>query len=71
MMKKIILLGVLGVSLTGCIVAPYDDDHRGGHGRYDHRDRDRDRDRWDHRHDRDRDRYDRDRNDRDWNWKTR
>ncbi|WP_171477335.1 hypothetical protein [Acinetobacter bereziniae] len=38
MMKKIILLGVLGVSLTGCIVAPYDDDHRGGHGRYDHRD---------------------------------
>ncbi|CAM9347139.1 hypothetical protein [Acinetobacter bereziniae] len=67
MMKKIILLGVLGVSLTGCIVAPYDDDHRDGHGRYDHRDRDR----WDHRHDRDRDRYDRDRNDRDWNWKTR
>lgn len=59
MMKKIILLSVLGISLTGCIVAPYDDDHRGGHARYDHRDR------WDHRHDRDR--YDRDRNDRDWN----
>ncbi|MBJ9951639.1 MULTISPECIES: hypothetical protein [unclassified Acinetobacter] len=60
MMKKIILLSVLGISLTGCIVAPYDDDHRGGHGRYDHRDRDR----WDHR-------YDRDRNDRDWNWNKR
>jgi hypothetical protein len=65
MMKKVILLSVLGVSLTGCIVAPYDDDHRGGHGRYDHRDRDR----WDQRHDRDR--YDRDRNDRDWNWNKR
>ncbi|KAF1024658.1 MAG: hypothetical protein GAK29_02435 [Acinetobacter bereziniae] len=67
MMKKIILLGVLGVSLTGCIVAPYDGDHRGGHGRYDQRDRDR----WDHRNDGDRHRYDRDRNDRDWNWNRR
>lgn len=67
MLKKVIVLGVLGVSLTGCIVAPFDDDHRGGHGRYDQR-HDSDH-RWDQRRDGDRHRYDRDRNDRGWNWK--
>jgi hypothetical protein len=56
MMKKVILLSVLAVSLSGCIVDPfYDDDYprhsdRNGHydrhyGDRDHRDRD-----WDHRH---------------------
>ena len=47
MLQKILLLGVLGVSLTGCIVAPYDDGYdRGGYG---HR-HDSDR-RWDQRRD--------------------
>ena len=64
--KKVIVLGVVAISLTGCIVAPFDDGHRGGHGRYDQR-HDSDH-RWDQRRD---GRYDRDRNDRDWNWKGR
>lgn len=66
MLNKIIVLGVVAISLTGCIVAPFDDVHRGGHGRYDQR-HDSDH-RWDQRRD---GRYDRDRNDRDWNWKGR
>ena len=66
MLNKVIVLGVVDISLTGCIVAPFDDGHRGGHGRYDQR-HDSDH-RWDQRRD---GRYDRDRNDRDWNWKGR
>ena len=66
MLNKVIVLGVVALSLTGCIVAPFDDGHRGGHGRYDQR-HDSDH-RWDQRRD---GRYDRDRNDRDWNWKGR
>jgi len=69
MLNKVIVLGVVAFSLTGCIVAPFDDSHRGGHGRYDQR-HDSDH-RWDQRRDGDRHRYDRDRNDRDWNWKGR
>lgn len=73
MLKKIIVLSVLAVSLTGCIIAPFDDgydrggyDHRGGSdGRWDNR-RDDDR-RGDRRGDDRRD--DRDRPD--WNWNGR
>lgn len=66
MLKKIVILGVIAVSLTGCIIAPLDDGYdRRGHGGYDHRS-----DRNDHRHDHRR--GDRDRGDRhDWNWKAR
>ncbi len=50
MLKKIVLLGVIAVSLTGCIVAPLDDGYdRDGRGGYGHR-HDFDR-RWDKRHD--------------------
>ena len=66
MLNKVVVLGVVAISLTGCIVAPFDDGHRGGHGRYDQR-HDSDH-RWDQRRD---GRYDRDRNDRDWNCKGR
>ena len=65
MLKKILLLGMLGVSLTGCIIAPFDDGHhgRGGYDRGDHRGDDRRGDR---------DRGDRDRGDRPyWNWNGR
>ncbi|MEZ2902766.1 hypothetical protein [Acinetobacter terrestris] len=65
MMKKMILLSVLAVSLTGCVVDPYDDDYRGhrdrdGHYDRQHGDRDwknKDRPNWNH------DRNDRDRHD--------
>ena len=66
MMKKVILLSVLAVSLTGCVLDTYDDDyggHRDRNGHYDrhhHGDRDwnnKDRPDWDH-----------DRNDRDWRY---
>lgn len=67
MMKKVILLSVLAVSITGCMLDPYYDDDYGGHrdrnGHYDrhhHGDRDwnnKDRPDWDH-----------DRNDRDWRY---
>jgi hypothetical protein len=63
MMKKMILLSVLAVSLTGCIVSPYDDyDHHRHSDRNAHHDRQyADRD-WNkqHRHwdDRKSDRYD-------------
>ncbi len=45
MMKKVILLSVLAVSLTGCVVDPWDDDYRGnrdlnGHYDADHRNHD-------------------------------
>ncbi|SPL71618.1 hypothetical protein [Acinetobacter stercoris] len=40
-MKQLFLLSLIGISLTGCIVAPYDDGPR--HSRYD--------DRSHHRHD--------------------
>ncbi|MGE8538759.1 MAG: hypothetical protein ACN6NI_05700 [Acinetobacter sp.] len=68
MIKKVILLSVLAVSLTGCMVDPWDDDYRGNRDRNAHYDRDhKDRD-WknkDHRGDH-RD-WKRDRNDnRDW-----
>ena len=44
MLKKTILLSLFAVSLTGCVVAPFDDHPRGSYG-YDHRDGDyRDRD---------------------------
>ncbi|MGS0707610.1 hypothetical protein ACVBEE_14075 [Acinetobacter sp. ANC 3781] len=64
MMKKMILLSVLAVSLSGCVVDPYDGDyrdHRDRNGHYDrqHGDRDwnnKDRPDWNH------DRNDRDRN---------
>ncbi|WP_353163363.1 hypothetical protein [Acinetobacter guillouiae] len=69
MLNKVIVLGVVAISLTGCIVAPFDDGHRGSHGRYDQRHDSNHR--WDQRRDGDRHRYDRDRNDRDWNWKGR
>lgn len=46
-MKKVLLLCVLGVSLTGCIVAPYDDYPTGRYDQGQQRDRgDRDR-HWD------------------------
>ena len=63
MMKKMILLSVLAVSLSGCVVDPYDGDyrdHRDRNGHYDrqHDDRDwnnKDRPDWNHdRNDRDR-----------------
>ncbi|MGE8560622.1 MAG: hypothetical protein ACN6NJ_06710 [Acinetobacter sp.] len=66
MMKKVILLSVLAVSLTGCVVDPYDDDYRGHRDRNGHYDRDHDhgdrdwnnKDRPDWNHDRnDRDRH--------------
>ena len=64
MLKKALVLGVIAVSLTGCIIAPLDDGYdRGGRGGYDHRS-----DRGDHR-------YDQRRSDRDdrrgWNWNGR
>lgn len=51
-MKKLLILSLLGVSLTGCIVAPYDD--YPDNGRYDRHDkgrydRDRDHRKWDER----------------------
>lgn len=40
MLKKLIVLSVLAVTLTGCVVAPYDDhysrDGRNYSGQYDH-----------------------------------
>lgn len=47
MMKKTILLAVLAVSLTGCIVSPYDDHprHSDRNGHYDKQHGDRD---WKH-----------------------
>ncbi|MFH7765289.1 hypothetical protein [Acinetobacter sp. BSP-28] len=66
MMKKVILLSVLAVSITGCVLDPYyDDDYRGhrdrnGHYDRDHGDRDwKDRDHRDWKHDR---------GDRDWRY---
>jgi len=62
-MKKVILLSVLAVSLTGCVLDPYDDDygHRDRNGHYDRHHGDRDwnnKDRPDWNHDRtDRDRH--------------
>lgn len=60
MIKKLALLGLMGISLTGCIVAPYDD----GYNRHDHR-HNSDR-RWDRN---DQQRWDNQRNNdrRDWN----
>ncbi len=40
MIKQVLVLGLIAVSLTGCIVAPYDD-HPNRHGH------DRDRPNWD------------------------
>lgn len=69
MFKKIIIFSVLTVSLTGCIVAPFDDgygyDRRGDRGGYD-RDRDR-HDRHDYRRDDRRGDHYKDRDHRDWN----
>jgi hypothetical protein len=66
MMKKVILLSVLAVSLTGCVLDPYDDDyggHRDRNGHYDrHHHGDRD---W---HNKDRPDWNHDRNDRDWRY---
>ncbi|CAB1214393.1 hypothetical protein [Acinetobacter bouvetii] len=65
MMKKVILLSVLAVSLSGCILDPYYDDdyprHSDRNGQYDRHHGDRD---WkgQHRYG-DHDRYDRDRRD--------
>lgn len=69
MLKKTIIFTLLTVSLTGCIVAPFDDgyDRRGDRGGYD-RDRDR-HDRNDHRRDDRRSNDRRDQNNRDWNWR--
>lgn len=53
MIKQMIVVGLLDVSLTGCIVAPYDDGGR-HHSGYD-----RDRPHWNS--DRDRSKWDRDR----------
>ncbi|MEZ2773298.1 hypothetical protein ACBP83_05555 [Acinetobacter pseudolwoffii] len=67
MIKKAILLSVLAVSLTGCVVDPWDDgsrDHwdRNGHYDRDHKDRD-----WKNREHRDHRDWKRDRGDnRDW-----
>ncbi|WP_171531636.1 hypothetical protein [Acinetobacter defluvii] len=59
MLKHVLLLGLLGASLTGCIVAPYDDNGR-HHSGYD-----RDRPHWNH--DRDRPNWNKDRPNRpDW-----
>lgn len=52
MMKKVILFSVLAVSLTGCMVDPWDDDsgHRQDrNGHYDRHDKDRDWKNKDHR----------------------
>lgn len=63
MIKKMILLSVFAVTLSGCVADPYDDgyrDHRDRNGHYDrqHGDRDwnnQDRPDWNHdRNDRDR-----------------
>lgn len=67
MMKKVIVLSVLAVSLTGCMVDPWDNDHRDSrdrNGQYDRQHGDRDWKNKDHRDGR-HDRNDRnDRNDR-------
>ncbi len=42
MMKKIIILSVFAVTLTGCVVAPYDDYPRDGRHHSGQYDRDRD-----------------------------
>lgn len=73
MFRKIALLSCLsfiGISLTGCIVAPYDDypdryDQRHEHrhdsdGRWDRHDRNR----WEHKRDNDRHDWDKERRDR-------
>lgn len=75
MIKQSIVLGLLAVSLTGCIMAPFDDydrdngrydrNDRGDHGRYDRndrggmRDRDRDRGGWNQNRQDDRRNWDR------------
>lgn len=47
-MKQLILLSLIGISLTGCIVAPYDDgNHRHHHDRSDSDRRYSDRDHYD------------------------
>lgn len=69
MIKKVLLLSLVGVSLTGCIVAPYDDYPDRYDQRHEHRhDSDgrwgrSDRHRWEHQHDDDRHDHDH----RDWN----
>lgn len=61
MMKKVILLSVLAVSITGCMLDPYYDDDYGGHrdrnGHYDRDWKNRDHGDWKH-----------DRGDRDWRY---
>ena len=55
MMKKMILLSVLAVSLSGCVVDPYDGDyldHRDRNGHYDRQHGDRDWNNKDRHHDR-------------------
>ena len=39
MLKQVLLVGLLGVSLTGCIVAPLDDHPNRHHSGYDRDDR--------------------------------
>lgn len=70
MIKKVLLLSLVGVFLTGCIVAPYDDYPDRYQQRHDHQHRDHSDDRWDRNgrrweYKRDDDRYDHDH--RDWN----
>lgn len=51
-MKKIIVLSVLAISLSGCVIDPYYDDEHRHRDRYGHHDRDyddRDHDDWDWR----------------------
>lgn len=64
MMKKMLLLSVLAVMISGCMVSPYDDDqhrHSDRDGRYDrqHGDRDWNNNQRPHWNDRNADRHDR------------
>ncbi len=69
MMKKVILLSVLAVSLTGCVVDPWDDDYRGNrdrNGHYDRDDRDHRNHDWKNKDHKDHRDWKRDRDNRDW-----
>ena len=70
MIKQVLLLSLMGVSLTGCIVAPYDDYNYSDRNRHYDQNRqgyDRDRDgRWkQQRNDRDEKRWEQKKNDHD------
>lgn len=73
MIKQMVVLSLMGVFLTGCIVAPYDDYSNRHDQRYEHKqDSGRwsrnDQHRWDNKRDNDRRDWNKNRSDRpDWN----